>query len=144
MILYLPIEPRGIAQQKGECIMKSKFGKPWIMHYEKKTIKDARMAYEMELSKHVSDIDYRLCDEKGNRVPLSVSISFCYARPMSVKIESKQKVTRPDVDNVAKLFLDCLTSTHMISDDSQITKLTLMKEYRDFPHIELSITEIKE
>lgn len=140
MFIDMPIEPRGIAQQKGECIMKSKFGKPWIMHYEKKAIKEARLVYEIELSKHISEIDYHLCDEKGVKNPLKVSIQFFYTGRS--RVWDEYKTTRPDVDNVAKLFLDCLTSAHMIEDDSQIASLTLEKRFDFKAHIKLSITEL--
>lgn len=51
-------------------------------------------------------------------------------------------VTRPDVDNLAKTFMDALNGLAYI-DDSQIVTLIAEKKYAEFARVEIEIFEVK-
>jgi Holliday junction resolvase RusA-like endonuclease len=61
--------------------------------------------------------------------PVSVWIGFYFSPLASAKPGEKAipKTTRPDVDNMAKAVIDCLTKTRVLADDAQITNLSLSK-----------------
>lgn len=47
---------------------------------------------------------------------------------------------KPDADNIAKNALDPLNKI-VFNDDAQIVKLTITKQYSDFPRMEITINE---
>ena len=81
--------------------------------------------------------------------PISASVIAVYPVPVSASAAKKREMyggavlplTRPDVDNVAKLILDALNGRAYI-DDSQIVSLTVSKRYAgegEDAHTEVSI-----
>ena len=53
------------------------------------------------------------------------------------------KPTKPDVDNVSKLYLDILTGI-AYDDDRQIVRLHAEKRYSSEPRVEITLTAIQE
>ena len=49
---------------------------------------------------------------------------------------------RPDLDNLAKLYCDCLSKAGIIKDDGQIAELVLKKSWVEFPSVQISVIEI--
>lgn len=49
---------------------------------------------------------------------------------------------RPDIDNLNKLILDCLTTLGFWKDDSQVAILKTSKSWCDVPRIEFKIEEL--
>lgn len=79
--------------------------------------------------------------------PISVEMLFYLPIPKST---SKKKtalmldndikhIKKPDLDNLAKKYLDCMNSI-VFKDDSLIYKLTISKRYSQHPKTEISIT----
>jgi len=71
-----------------------------------------------------------------------VKLNFFFARPKShfgtgknckaLKTTSPaQHTQKPDLDNLAKSVLDAITDLQIWKDDSQVTELTLAKEWAD-------------
>ena len=69
--------------------------------------------------------------------PLSLSLSFRFARPKShftskgalTKSARETHTTKPDADNLAKAVMDALTDVGLWRDDTQITQLSVEKDY---------------
>ena len=78
--------------------------------------------------------------------PLKVKVAWCYpwrkSEPKKNRLAgSKPCDTRPDVDNLAKMFLDICSRLFWV-DDSQISSLTFSKWWGDHPGIALEILEM--
>jgi Holliday junction resolvase RusA-like endonuclease len=101
--------------------------------YTPKTADDWKFTIKYELRSHKGK------DLKSN---FEVDLSFFFKRPKShygtgknsaiLKDSSPRRHTKkPDLDNLAKAVLDALTDINFWRDDSQITKLTIQKEWAD-------------
>jgi len=66
--------------------------------------------------------------QKG--MPLKVTMQFVHPRILRLKTEQRTyKTTRPDIDNIAKMYLDCCTRAEVWHDDSQVVILELSDHY---------------
>lgn len=54
----------------------------------------------------------------------------------------KEKLTKPDLDNIAKFYLDAGNGL-LWHDDAQITDLVLKKRYCRFPRIEMKVINLR-
>ena len=105
--------PSGTAQQK-------KFGKGFV--YESKNAREARKVYQEQLKK--------VAPEQPLQNAVWLEIEFDYV----IKDKRKKgtlKTSRPDLDNVAKLFIDEMMKSGFFVDDSQIVKLCLFKKFSE-------------
>ena len=59
--------------------------------------------------------------------PISVIVEMVFERPKTVK--RIHMTTTPDVDKTGRFVLDVLTQSGVVTDDRQITDLTLIKRY---------------
>lgn len=81
---------------------------------------------------------------------LSMTCLFVFDRPKSHLLKSGKlnsrapidKTSKPDVDNLAKLVKDALNG-HAYRDDSQVTQLTVVKEYGE-ARTEVTISELNQ
>lgn len=81
--------------------------------------------------------------------PVIVKILFNYAHPKILSKNDKlladldmlYKVSRPDVDNLAKLVLDAMNGL-VYFDDGQVARLVCEKKYSGREGIELKVIEI--
>lgn len=60
-------------------------------------------------------------------VPVHVSVEMVFERPKTVK--RIHMTTTPDIDKTGRFILDVLTQSGVVTDDRQITDLTLIKRY---------------
>ena len=60
-------------------------------------------------------------------VPIHVLVEMVFERPKTVK--RQHMTTTPDVDKTGRFVLDVLTQSGVVTDDRQITDLTLIKRY---------------
>jgi Holliday junction resolvase RusA-like endonuclease len=51
-------------------------------------------------------------------------------------------MTKPDIDNLAKFYMDCLTGS-VIQDDCQVFSLTLNKVYAETECTKIMITPVR-
>ena len=76
--------------------------------------------------------------------PLKVSLIFRKSKPKSApKTREIYPIKKPDIDNYAKLYLDCMNGL-LFADDAQITELYLKKEFKgnsDSPCTIIKLTE---
>lgn len=56
--------------------------------------------------------------------------------------DGEPKSTRPDVDNMTKMFLDCCTKTGFWTDDSLVVSLIIEKFYATIPGVYVHIEEL--
>lgn len=81
------------------------------------------------------------------KVPISVTMQFVHPRIKRLKSEQREyKTTRPDIDNIAKMYLDCCTKAGVWHDDSQVCILKLSDHYAGIyedAHTTIIIQEIQ-
>lgn len=104
------------AQQKGASIVGGR-----IHFYEKDKVKSQRREYKILLKNYVP--------KKPIEGPLSLDIQFLYPELKSKKMKTaiEPRIEAPDLDNVAKLFIDALADMRFFWNDSQIVDLHLTK-----------------
>lgn len=105
--------PKGTSQMKRVNHRSGRF-------FEGKELQEARAAYEARLREHAPDHPL-----EG---PVKVVIAFNYF-VKNKKLRGTPKTSRPDCDNLVKLVLDVMTKLGYWYDDSQITELTIAKNW---------------
>lgn len=100
------------AQQKGVTVIKGR-----VHHYEKKEVRLAKEALMYHL------MSYR--PKAPIEGPVEVFIEWKFGLKKCKRTE--WKITRPDLDNLEKNCLDCLTACGFWKDDAQIVSKTTMK-----------------
>ena len=132
VILDMP-PPIYTMQNKGERVVRGKSGKLFVHHFTKKKQQSALDEYVRRLN---ADIKRRASlDGIGTfymfTTAIKVEIDFLFPHPSYIKKRDRghwlPKVTRPDVDNMAKGLLDCITRVGLIQDDGLIYDLRLRK-----------------
>jgi Holliday junction resolvase RusA-like endonuclease len=73
--------------------------------------------------------------------PLAITMTFAFKRVKSNK--RINMVSRPDIDNVIKFYLDAMNDI-VFHDDSFIIQLSATKVYADKPSVEITIYELGE
>lgn len=125
----LPIQPpRTTHQQKGVRIVRQG-SKTVPMFYEKKKVQEVRTLYNEALLEHAP------AEPIEGAIALDVEWKFC---SRSHK-QGEWKTTKPDVDNMTKLLLDCMTDVGFWNDDAQVVRLTTAKYWADVPGIEIAV-----
>lgn len=116
MRFFLPMRiPTKTHQEKRIVIRK---GKPQV--YEDKELQEARAKYEAYLAKYVP--------QKPLTGPVSLHVVWCF--PIKGNhVEGDPKVTKPDTDNLIKLFKDCMTTAGFWKDDAQVFREINEKYY---------------
>jgi Holliday junction resolvase RusA-like endonuclease len=126
------LPPTTTAQQR-----KAYIGQDRKIHfYEPPDLKTARGKYMTFLKRYKPP--------KPFTEPVALTIRWYF--PTKIKSrDGKLKHTRPDLDNMAKLFQDCLTKTGFWQDDAQVVRLVLEKRWSmDSPGIAVEIFEMTE
>jgi len=87
-------------------------------------------------------------DQKPTEAALKVFLNVCVGVPMSYSKKRKEAcfsglqkpIGKPDIDNIAKIFLDAMNKV-VYKDDTQVIELTIRKEYGDQPGVIVTIME---
>ena len=113
---FAPLDeiPKATSQQKGVCVVA---GRPKF--YTKHRVKEVQEFYGFMIKTHRPP---RLLEGA-----VRYKIVFYYPAKRGHK-HGEPKVTRPDVDNLAKGLIDATIGT-VIMDDSQIADLRIIKAY---------------
>lgn len=139
----LPFSPPSMtAQQKGERIDFDADGKPFIRHFRLPEIVRIEDRYETALKGFAPP----------SPLPGPVGVSFGYFFPAThdgraemrrAGVAMRRKVTRPDVDNIGKNLLDCMTRAGFFADDCAVALIHAEKfEVLAFPRITVRIREL--
>jgi crossover junction endodeoxyribonuclease RusA len=73
-------------------------------------------------------------------IPFRVAIDFFFDRPVSLKKSIVDKVTKPDLDKLARSVLDALTGI-CFHDDSQVVDLHVTKNFGSPARAEITVEE---
>ncbi|MGN0885707.1 MAG: RusA family crossover junction endodeoxyribonuclease [Candidatus Spyradenecus sp.] len=117
---FNPAEMR-TAQQKGACVIGGR-----VHHYVKHEVKRANARLQQAiLSSALGDLP------PVAEVPVRVEIVYWYAaRNVPVSQRGALRTKRPDVDNLCKGLLDCITQCGVAwADDAQVASLRAEKRY---------------
>jgi crossover junction endodeoxyribonuclease RusA len=60
--------------------------------------------------------------------PVRIEVDFYFAKPKSAKKSLEHKITKPDIDKLARSVLDALSGI-AFRDDSQVVELTFSKNF---------------
>lgn len=85
---------------------------------------------------YMQDHGFVLMEER----PIQVEVEFFFERPKSTKKTVLHKITKPDVDKLARSVLDALTGI-VFKDDSQVVKCIMSKSFGSPARAEVKITE---
>lgn len=114
-VIKLDKIPSGTKQQRGTTIINGR-----AISYPKKSLEHARAVYAYAFSKLKKPSE----PFKG---PCKLTIAFIYGTTDKKKIRLHWKDTKPDYDNLAKVFTDALKNNGYIIDDNQISTATVSK-----------------
>jgi Holliday junction resolvase RusA-like endonuclease len=71
---------------------------------------------------------------------LKIPKSTSKIKRLLIKEGEIKHAKKPDIDNLTKFILDCMTG-HIYEDDAQIYEIYLRKEYSEFPHTSIKISK---
>ncbi|MBR5299841.1 MAG: RusA family crossover junction endodeoxyribonuclease [Bacteroidales bacterium] len=137
--IKLSKNPTTTAQQKGESIgytFKSGRMVPYIKHYENEDVASLRNEYKYLILKSLKSQGLKIPRYEG---PVVMQIIFRFAAK-NKKLHGQPKVTKPDLDNIAKLLIDAIADLGIFkTGDQQITTLCLSKEWASEPSVDIQI-----
>ena len=144
--MTLALSPAEIctAQQKGERICGN-----YIQHYTKPEVKRSKAAIRQAIADAAALTKTRLCI-KGKKIdgkiisvpcfmetftdcPIRLAVDYYYPvnRPKKYVGKVLWRTKRPDLDNLTKSIMDCLTDMELWQDDAQVACLMLTKREVD-------------
>lgn len=137
----IPIDPSVLttAQEKGVRIVKGRNGKCFPSFFKKaKAVENERMLMNI-LPKYKP---YQFPIKKTDRSFVKLSIIYYFPHTKSCPKWLDHSIlpmtSRPDVDNISKAMIDCMTKCGYWEDDSQLN-LSLDKFRSPQPHIHVGI-----
>ena len=123
--------PRTTAQEKGVFVGRNR--KP--VFYEKPEVRVARQYYIYHLWQN------RPAKPMEGAIYLKTVWTFQTSRK---KLEGTYKTTKPDTENMLKLFKDCMTQAGFWGDDAQVVYEVTVKQWGSDPGIEVCVHELGE
>lgn len=99
-------------------IISVKNGKPII--FDSPKLKRAKRIFEDCLIEHIPS--------KELEPPISVELVWCFPLEKN-KIDGDYYIKKPDVDNLAKAFIDQMTKLKFWKDDSHVSRVISEKRY---------------
>lgn len=99
-------------------IISVKNGKPII--FDSHNLKEAKEVFKTRLISHIPN--------KMLNAPIGVELIWCFPLEKN-KVDGDYYTKKPDVDNLAKAFIDQMTKLKFWKDDSHVSKLISEKRY---------------
>ncbi len=126
---FIPLKkiPTVTAQQKRASIKSNK-----IIFYDDEKIKKARALFIAHLGQHAPK-------EKLN-APIRLITKWCY--PKGSHLDGAYKTTKPDTDNLIKIFKDCMTVVGFWKDDAHVASEITEKFWSNISGIYVKVEEI--
>lgn len=101
--------------------------------YEDSELKTIRERFAAELAKHVP--------QKPLDGPVALLVDWCF--PITGKhYKGEWKTSKPDTDNLLKLFKDCMTSVGFFKDDAQVVREISEKFYNDLTGVFVKLEQL--
>lgn len=129
-IIKLDSIPTGTAQQRKMAYRNGK-----VMSYPSKSLEKARRVYNVAL---------RGCEKPSEPFAgaVKLTLGFHYGTKDKRKIQGIWKTTRPDCDNVAKVFVDSLVHHGWMVDDANIVQLSITKTWDTRSYVFMILEEV--
>lgn len=99
-------------------IISVKNGKPII--FDSHNLKETKEVFKTRLISHIPN--------KMLNAPIGVELIWCFPLEKN-KVDGDYYTKKPDVDNLAKAFIDQMTKLKFWKDDSHVSKLVSEKRY---------------
>jgi Holliday junction resolvase RusA-like endonuclease len=96
--------------------------KPWRQQIADTALTLGRIKYEKE-------------------TPVAVTLNFYFAKPASTSKKRLFPIVKPDIDKIARSFLDAITGV-LITDDSQVVALFAVKHYDAVERVDVKIAAV--
>lgn len=125
---FLPMAPPTKTHQQKKCKVVN--GKP--MFYEPQELQDVRAKLAAHLAGHVPSQKFTSA--------VRLMTKWCY--PANGKPNGTYKTTKPDTDNMIKMFKDCCTQLGYWTDDSLVASEITEKFWSDVPGIYVRIEKL--
>lgn len=123
---FMPMLPPRTTHQQKQVNWKKK------VFYEPAGVKEARSKLTGHLAKHRP--------EKPLEGPIRLTVKWLYRTKTN---KPKYKPTRPDLDNIQKLLMDCMTDLSFWEDDGQVASMIVEKFWvNDKPGIYIKVEEL--
>ena len=126
---FLPMVPPTITHQEHSIHVVKKGSRHVPVVYEPDELKEARAKLLAHLCRHMPD-----APAAG---PIRLITRWCF--PAGKHQDGSYKVTKPDTDNLQKLFKDCMTHCGFWKDDAQVASELTEKFWADVPGIYVEI-----
>jgi Holliday junction resolvase RusA-like endonuclease len=139
--IELAMEPPISTHQSALRIIKPKGRPAFIGKYDKSEVVQWRKDFVNRLK------DYRSLWKVEKGKPVYLSIILSYVPPKSRPLKNgaiRPKVTKPDLDNVAKAIIDGMVDAGCFETDEQVFSVRLTKVEWERPFIILNYTEVNE
>lgn len=135
--------PRMTAQQKGERAVVDADGRAFVLHYRKREIVRIEQAYLAALRPHAP--------REPLRGPVGVSFGYYYPATKEAAtamrragVAMMRMTSKPDVDNIGKNLLDCMTRAGFFADDAAVALIHAEKLLvTGRPHITIRVRELE-
>lgn len=137
-LISLRIDPPP-THQAALRILKTKDGRQFIGKMSKSSAKKWNVEFTLLLREAKTKFQV-----KTHEGPTRVGIVFVYPhtkQTAKIKANSVPKVTRPDVDNLAKSVLDCMVEAGWLKDDNLIVELILKKIHATTAQVVIDIDD---
>ena len=128
---FLPMKPPTVTAQQHR--ISARPGKK-AQIYNTPELADAKQKFLSSLAAHVP--------ERPMQGPVRLVVKWMFPLLKGMKT-CQYKATRPDTDNLQKLFKDCMTQAEFWHDDAQIASEIIEKFYNDIPGIYVHCEEIE-
>lgn len=129
--IFMDITPPTATDQHKGYRIASVNGRQVVMTYRKKPQQEAHQRYLSLLKADAARRRDGIGSWRMFTRAISVRVMFLFPHPSNVAKRDRDKAfvktTRPDLDNMAKGLIDCLSEAGVIQDDSLIWRLELSK-----------------
>lgn len=131
---FIPGEPPTVtAQEKGERIV-HKGGRSFIQHYQKRSLQRVREGFVFDLSGHIPNPT-----PKG---PVRLWTIWTWT-PKGKHKAGTFRDTKPDCDNLIKLFKDAMADCGYFENDSRVVDERVIKRWGTKPGIRVIMETIE-
>ena len=131
MDFFLPMKIPSVTHQEKRIAVRG--GKPVV--YEDRRLKDTRQKFFAYLAPHAP--------EDPLEGPVFLQTRWLYP-PTKQHAKGTYKTTKPDTDNLVKLFKDCMTAAGFWRDDEQVAAEYTTKLYWNVPGIHVVVGTMAE